>query len=281
MFIYGYGDLISDLKKLRGEFGIFSVGRSFLGRELVCIKYGYGSRRIFINGAHHAGESITSAVIMRFASGFSGEFKYLGEKATIFMIPMVNPDGVELVKSGCDGFPNSDFLINANGGNDDFTYWQANARGVDLNHNYDAGWKTLKQMEIRNGITMPSPTRFGGMYPESEPETKAMADFTRCEKFDLSISYHTQGREIYYSYLGFAPENSLEIARKMSKASGYALSEPSGIASYGGYKDWFIKKIKKPGFTVEAGFGKNPLPFSQADDIYNENKGLIEAAVLG
>ena len=30
---------------------------------------------------------------------------------------------------------------------DDFSHWQANARGVDLNHNYDSGFYEYKKIE--------------------------------------------------------------------------------------------------------------------------------------
>lgn len=36
------------------------------------------------------------------------------------------------------------------------------------------------------------------------------------------------------------------------------------------------------GYTIEAGFGENPLPISQFDEIYRDNLGiLILGAVLG
>lgn len=280
MFIYGYSDLLLGLEDIKKKADVFSIGRSCMGRHIICIKLGKGKRKVFINGAHHAGESITSALVLRFAEDLNGELSYLLENNSVFMVPMVNPDGVELVKRGSIGFHNREFLIDANNGKTDFSLWQANARGVDLNHNYDAGWNVAKQMEGKYGIYKPSPTRFGGDFPESEPETKAMVRFTKCEGFDVTLSYHTQGKEIYYTYGCFTPKESYSLAQKMADASGYVLSEPSGIASYGGYKDWFIKTFKKPGFTIEAGLGRNPLPYTQLDEIYNDNKGLLKA-VLG
>ena len=49
----------------------------------------------------------------------------------------------------------------------------------------------------------------------------------------------------------------------MAKASGYCMAEPEALASLGGFKDWFIDYFHRPAFTIEAGKGKNPLPYSQ------------------
>ena len=38
---------------------------------------------------------------------------------------------------------------------------------------------------------------------------------------------------------------------------------PQSSASMGGFKDWFIEAFRRPGFTIEVGKGRNPLPFGQ------------------
>lgn len=49
-------------------------------------------------------------------------------------------------------------------------------------------------------------------------------------------------------------------------------------SSFAGYKDWFIQNYNLPGYTIECGFGNNPLPISQFNTIYAENEGIL---VLG
>ena len=51
----------------------------------------------------------------------------------------------------------------------------------------------------------------------------------------------------------------------------------AGLASHGGFKDWFISELRKPGFTMEIGKGENPLPVSQLYEIYSR---IEEALVL-
>jgi len=47
--------------------------------------------------------------------------------------------------------------------------------------------------------------------------------------------------------------------------------------SFDGCKDWFISKFNRPGFTIECGKGKNPLPLSDFVGIYND---IAEALIL-
>ena len=61
--------------------------------------------------------------------------------------------------------------------------WQANARGVDINHNFNAGWAALQLQERAAGIGGPSPRQWGGPAPESEPETRAMTELCRRCRF--------------------------------------------------------------------------------------------------
>ena len=114
---------------------------------------------------------------------------------------------------------------------------------------------------------------------ESEPETRAITEFVRKEQFDMLLAFHSQGREIYYDFDGMTGENSVEIAKKMAEESGYAVCIPTGTASYGGCKDWFIKEFGKEGFTVEIGTGQNPLPMSMIDEVYDENAKIALCAM--
>lgn len=233
-------------------------------------------------------------LLMKFIENFSKAYadrtsimeydvRNIWSQSTIYIIPMVNPDGVNLVIDGLQrDNPYYSRLIEWNDGSMDFSrVWQANIRGVDLNHNYDASWNLSKQAEARYGITGPGPTRYSGPYPESEPESKTVADFTRALNFRLVLAYHSQGEVIYWYYLNIIPLDAQRIAQLFSDVSGYTLSQTVGIVSYAGYKDWFIDKYRRPGFTIEVGKGTNPLPISQFNEIYNDNiEILLLAAVV-
>ncbi len=291
---YTYDVLARNVQGLKARYPFLRVGTagtSVLGRTLYVLRMGNGSRQVFYNAAHHALEWITAPVLMKFAEDYLRAYalgRQLGGRdvramwndCTVWLVPMVNPDGVDLVINGLS--PRNPYrtrLIRWNGGSSDFSHdWEANVRGVDLNHNYDAAWKESKQAEAGLGITGPGPTRYSGPYPVSEPETRAMVAFTRNHDFRLVMAYHTQGRVIYWNFQNLAPAEAKTIGENLARISGYKLDEATGVASYAGYKDWFIQDFRRPGYTVEVGEGKNPLPVSQFPTIYAENLGMLLAA---
>lgn len=288
---YTYEIMERDIKGLVARYPFIEVGtagNSVLGKNLYYLRLGNGPNQVFYNGAHHALEWITSPLLMKFIENFAKAYvegrsirgynpRDIWMQSSIYIIPMVNPDGVDLVINGLQrDNPYYSQLIQWNNGQTNFgEVWQANIRGVDLNHNYNAAWELSKEAEALYGVFGPGPTRYSGPRPESEPESRAVADFTRNHNFRLVLAYHSQGQVIYWDFMNLAPEEAREIGEQFSRVSGYTLDEPVGIASYAGYKDWFIQEYRRPGYTIEVGLGENPLPISQFDKIYNDNIELL------
>lgn len=261
------------------------IGESILGRGILYLRLGHGKSASLFVGAHHGMEHITSSLLIKFiedalrcektgeriAGGF--DVRHILAHRSLYIVPMLNPDGVAIETAGVDGIGLlKDRLIAMNGGNLNFSTWQANARGVDLNHNYDAGFTECRRLEHEHGIYSGGPTRYGGEYPESEPETAALCRLTRflSPRLNTAVALHTQGEEIYWDYLGNAPKDARMLAECFAAVSGYKVSAPDGIASYGGYKDWVISELGIPAFTIECGYGKNPLPPSDFYKIYEK-----------
>lgn len=289
---YTYEKMQQDLKLLCSEYPFlkpFSLGSSVCGKSLSCILWGDGERRIFLNGAHHGMEWITSLLLMYILEEFSRhyaaqtslgnvQFKKLFHEITLAACPMVNPDGVELAVCGLgENLPPvvKTRLKSYNGGSSDFSKWQANINGVDLNHNYNAAFEKGVFYQQRLGIYGPGPTRYSGSFPESEPESRAVADFTRSFHPEIAVAYHTQGETIYYDFESQSTERGRRMAAAMAEISGYELDQTEGIASCSGYKDWVINEFNIPAFTIEAGLGENPLPLSQFDKIYRDNMNML------
>lgn len=247
----------------------FPIGRSIRGRELLCYKFGKGRGRVAFFGAHHALESITTNILYAFVCILHSPLSRLicGEASlshylslyTYYVLPCLNPDGIELRLHGADGSPIKDRIIKASGGN--FSRWQANERGVDLNHNYDAGFLQYKRIERERGITEGA-ALYSGEYPESEPETRAAANFVRIISPMAIVSLHSQGEEIFYS-----PDRAAPLAARLSRLSGYKLSTPTDTAAYGGLCDYTGASLGIPSFTFEVGRGKNPLAEALVPDI--------------
>ena len=91
----------------------------------------------------------------------------------------------------------------------------------------------------------------------------------------VTLSYHTQGEVIYWQFLDYEPPCLRAIAQKLGEISGYAVEETPYASGFAGYKDWFIQKYNRPGYTIEAGFGENPLLIEQFDKIYKDNLGIL------
>jgi len=245
-----YKDYLSKILELQKKYPFLrvrSIGKSIMEREIYIIEYGVGSRKVQYTALHHAMEHAGTYVCFRYIEElckYGSQRKY--EESTLYFVPIVNPDGGEMQSRGGEFFYR----------------WQANARGVDLNHNYDALWDRV--------YDIPGPTRFGGYIPESEPEVITLINEARKQKFDRVVAFHSQGEEIYWDFNKIYVEGAYELAKKIEEASGYKMAIPEDIASGGGYKDWFIQEFKKIGLTIELGKGENPLAESKFEDIYQK-----------
>ena len=149
---------------------------------------------------------------------------------------------------------------------------------MDLNLQFPAGWENARDIKYSQGFTSPAPRDFVGFGPLTEPEALAIYDFTLMHDFRLVIAFHTQGQEIYWQFQNYNPPQSFEIGTELANVSGYRLAETPYNSSFAGFKDWFIQNYNRPGYTIEAGIGVNPLPISQFDEIYQDNLGIL---VLG
>ncbi|MBR2705524.1 MAG: LysM peptidoglycan-binding domain-containing protein [Clostridia bacterium] len=274
---------------------IKSIGKSELGKEIYCIKIGNGNKKIFYNGSFHANELITTNILMQYIEQYSRAFvenkkiynynaKELFYDTSLYIIPLVNPDGVDLVtgslldvdsayqnaKNIADNFPNIPFPQG----------WKANINGVDLNLQFPAEWEKAKEIKYAQGFDKPAPRDFVGYGPLTAKESKAIYEFTLKHNFSLVISYHTQGQVIYWDFQNINPPNGKQIGERFSEVSGYKFADVPYNSSFAGYKDWFILKYNKPGYTIEAGLGNNPIPIEQFYKIYEENIGILTLGLV-
>ena len=266
------------------------------GRPIRTLVIGNGPRKVLYTAAHHANEWITTPVLLKFAeelaaaiqnggSVFDVEARVLAEAATIYMIPMVDPDGVDLVTGAiepgqleyeaahrlADNYPAIPFPDG----------WKANLLGVDLNLNYPAGWLQAREIKFSQGFTRPGPRDYVGRAPLNQRETRALAGYTEVIDPALVLAYHSQGQVIYWQFQDYDVPGARELGETFAEISGYELADTPYESAFAGYKDWFIQEFRRPGYTIEVGSGENPLPLSQFDRIYRENLGILVTAALG
>ena len=265
-------------------------------RPIRTLVIGNGPRKVIYSAAHHANEWITSYVLLKFAEELAEAIENGGEifgisaaairdAATIYMVPMVDPDGVDLVVGALQP-GNIQFDLAQRLARDYPTIpfpdgWKANLLGVDLNLNYPAGWLQAREIKFSQGFTTPGPRDYVGRAPLNQFETRALAGYTEFIDPALVLAYHSQGKEIYWTFQDIFVEGARELGEQFAQVSGYTLTEPAFNSSFAGYKDWFIQNFRKPGYTVEVGRGVNPLPLSQFDEIYRDNLGILVLAATG
>ena len=151
---------ISDIEKIYNA-RVLNIGHSVMNRSIPAIRLGNGRKNCLYVATHHGAEWITSLVLMNFVTEYLEKeeemyknsekqkiFSKLYNTYTIWVIPLLNPDGAELQRFGPDmSSPIAERQLKMNMGSSDFSKWQANARGVDLNHNYDEGFSEYKKIE--------------------------------------------------------------------------------------------------------------------------------------
>lgn len=280
-FDYGkLNEVLSQLLKIYPFIKVNSIGMSVLGKSILEIRVGKGKKKVHINGSFHANEWITSLILMKLLNSYlllltkDTSLRDISpltwyHNVELSLVPMVNPDGVDLVLNG----PPLDVRENVmkiNEGNEEFVHWKANIRGVDLNKQFPANWEIDKK---RKAPKNPSPRDYPGEAPLTEPESIAMAELAKKSSFDYCLALHTQGEEFYWGYEGHEPEESAELAKEFEMKSGYKAVRY--VDSHGGYKDWFLQEFKRPAFTIELGKGINPLPLSQFDSIFKRVEGIF------
>lgn len=272
------------------------IGTTAFGRSLRTLVIGNGPRKVFYSAAHHANEWITALVLLKFGEALAkaiaedGEIwgvpaKLIAQTATIYMVPMVDPDGVDLVvgeiapgtvpyetaRMLADRYPDIPFPDG----------WKANLLGVDLNLNYPAGWRQAREIKFAQGYTRPGPRDYVGRAPLGQLESRAMAGFTEFLDPALVLAYHSQGKEIYWQFQDYRVPGARELAEEFGRVSGYEVADTPYESGFAGFKDWFIQEFRRPGFTIEVGQGVNPLPLGQFDEIYRDNLGILITAALG
>ncbi|WNF22677.1 M14 family zinc carboxypeptidase [Mesobacillus jeotgali] len=287
--VYTYNQMVSDINKLKRTYPdlieVKIIGKSEYGRNLYAVSIGKGQATLFVNGSHHAREWLTTTLNMymidQYAQAYKRNQKIKGYNArtilnstTIWFIPMVNPDGVTLQQQGLKAFPAKyqRSLIKMNEGSKNFKRWKANGKGVDLNRQYNAGWKAIKSP------TAPSYKNYKGKAPESAAETKAVLRFVSSINLEMALSYHSSGKILFWNYKQNKTDyyRDLSYAKTIGKMTGYRLVYPGKNPSGGGFTDWFIQTKKRPAFTPEISrsvYETSP-PLSEFSGAWKENQAV-------
>ena len=301
---YNYKQLKTDLAGLKEKypyiFDYVSLGKSYDSRNIYEIILGNrnSKKKVFIQATMHAREYINTVLVMEQAEALCANYytgtydgKYyseLLENCCLYIVPMANPDGVAISIYGADGIVDevlhSDVVKMCkdygNGKSSYYKYWKANARGVDLNRNWDCNWAN------KEGADYACSENYNGPYPESEKETKIIKKEIETLKPDVIISYHSNGEVIYWDFLqsGNLQKQCYNLFKTVNGLTGYASAEnPSADGAkpsedlYPCFGDWVAHIKKTPTLTIETGTATCPMEAKHFPDIWKKNQHVLPA----
>lgn len=284
--VYSYETMMNDIQKLQNMYPDIirtsSIGKSVEGRDLPLIEFGRGQTKIFVCGTHHAREYIATTYLMyaidRYAYAYRtntmwGNYspKEILDKITFCIVPMVNPDGVNLVQNGVNATQHAEELKKMKiyeGSKFGYSAWKANINGVDVNWNYNKDWDVNRSKNPRGS------TGFNGDYPNSEPETVAVTNYVDNNTFEAYLSFHTQGQIFYWAD---NPDNPTNIQQAIKKDTGFTGYKESGTGVGGSFFDYVYRNFKKPTVTIELCpfIGKCPYPNNDFDTVWKPAKNIL------
>ncbi len=240
------------------------IGRTLSGYPILLLHKGGASETLIVGGVH-AREYVTGYLLLDMIA------EYVGANG-VDVVPILNIDGAILAEDGLDSLrlkeDDARKLVAINGGSRDFRLWKANARGVDLNLNFDAKWGKGK-----GNLFRPAPSGYVGESPLSELETQAIYKVMRGGNYALVVAYHSKGEEVYWGFDGNFGYR--EEAERIAKRLNYTLKTTP--ESTGGLKDAFVRDTGRLGVTVEVGKDAypHPYPMEKYRELYDIHRGGV------
>ncbi len=287
---YSYKEYVNDLKELKEQYPdhckINVIGQSADKRNLYEVVLGNpeADKHLLVIGNLHAREYMTIQLCMKqiesYLSSYQGKIN--GEKVAdvldkvaIHYVPSCNPDGTAISQFGFGQIRNTRLRKALKKMRGSSRKWKANARGVDLNRNWDIAFR-------RKG--RPGSSGYHGKKAASEPETKALVKWVNTIQESGSvvgvISYHSTGSILYGRCAGEARATVKSQTKRMMQLAksltGYGLMPTESIkAANSCSREYFLYKKHLPCITIEVGRGSCPLAVREFSSIWKKNKNLV------
>lgn len=289
---YTYAEMVNDLKTLEKKYGdiiqVDTLSKTYDNRNIYEVILGNpnAKEKVMIQSSIHAREYMTSQLTMKqiefycknyYSGRYNGKyFNELFDDVAFYIVPMANPDGVTISQYGYSGIQNSNLrqkvisIAKKNGGSSSYyRTWKANARGVDLNRNFDQYWEILQ-----GNASGRSAYGYKGPSAVSEIESKALVNLFQRIDPTATISYHATGSIIFWDYgqKGQQREESVRLVNAARSLTSYSLVK--GFSKYHatGFSDWVSIKQSTPAITIEIGTGACPLESWEFKSIWSKNK---------
>ncbi|MEK6322179.1 MAG: M14 family metallopeptidase [Acidobacteriota bacterium] len=287
---HSYDETLAEFKSLAashpGLARYSKLGSSFEGREIFALKISKDAAvddsskpDVLITGCHHAREwiSVESPVYIanQLLSGYASDdsIKYLVDHLQVWIVPIMNPDGLTYTQSS------------ANDQMDSVRLWRKNRRpvslgscsstvGVDLNRNYNYQWRLPADAPCSDYCSPdrrcfnddigasddPRSETYRGPQPESEPEVKAIKSLVDDPNrhFRAQIDYHNYSQLILYPW-GYAPFGT-DDANTLSRLSQRMSDAVFGINRVRYRPEQAVDLYALTGSSIDYAYGVNHVP---------------------
>ena len=294
--LYTYDIMTEDVNRFSSQYpGLIRVNvlaQTYDQRNIYDIVFGnpQAQNQIVIQASCHGREYMTSQLVMNqlefylknyYSLSYNNEsFESIFSNVCIHIIPMLNPDGVSISQFGADIINNLDMRaalydmyrydyankVTSLSMAQYFKSWKSNARGVDINRNFNTYWTNNR------AINRPSSSIFAGECAESERETQVLRNLINSlPSVRMVVSYHSSGSYVYWAYgqTGEFRARCLDMARTVQSVTGYNLLQSDDYDS--GCSNWASSKgiIAE---TIEIGKGDSPLSANEFGQIWERNR---------
>lgn len=284
---YSYTDMQKDIKQLQSKYSDYVhvdiIGITADKRNIYDVILGNpnAEKCVVFQASIHAREYMTSQLVMEqieyYLNNYNQKYekksyKEIFDKVCVHVVAMSNPDGVTISQKGFSGIRNKSLRkkLKKMRGARYTTTWKANARGVDLNRQFNYKFKYVKKW--KKG----SYALYGGKKPVSENETKALVQLVADVAPQAVVNYHAMGNVIYCNYGGTkkVQKKVYKLAGEIRSLTGYSYM---GLDQSPGFANWLVCKKKIPSCTVEIGMYTAPVPISQWNTVWKQNKDVMAA----
>jgi len=262
------------------------LGSSFEGRDIFALKISKdvstddaSKPDVLITGCHHAREWISVESPVYFAnqllSGYTTDdsIKYLVDHLQIWIVPIVNPDGLNFTQNV------------PSGQSDPARLWRKNRRplsfgsclssvGVDLNRNYNYEWRLQGDTACTDYCSSdrscisddigasddPQSEIYRGPQPESEPEVRAIKSLVDDPNrhFRAQVDYHNYSQLILYPW-GYAPFGT-DDAKTLSTLAQRMSDDLFGVDRVLYKPEQAVDLYALTGSSIDYAYGVNHVP---------------------
>ena len=287
--MYSYKDMQKDIKQLEKKYADYIaveiIGTTVDNRNIYDVILGNpdADKCVVFQASIHAREYMTTQLVMEqmeyYLDNYDQKYKKktykeIFDRVCVHVVAMSNPDGVTISQEGINGIRKASLRkkIKKMYRASYTTVWKANARGVDLNNQFDYNFKYKTQKKYRKGAY----AGYGGKKPVSEKETKALVKLVNKVNPKAVVNYHAMGNVIYCNYGGpkKVQKKVYKLAGEIRSLTGYTYM---GLDEAPGFANWIVCKKGIPSCTVEIGKDTVPVPINQIQTVWKQNKNVMAA----